>query len=169
MDPIDTSLLILRVVAGLTFLAHGVNHARNIEGTERWFAKVGFSKAPLQARLSALVEVGAGALLVIGLLTSLAAAALVATMTVAALAVHRFNGFFVFRPGEGWEYVHVLGWVGFVVAWLGAGRYSLDRAVGIDWGTDVGMLLGVGGIAAGVGQLLVFWRKPSDSKGAGGE
>jgi putative oxidoreductase len=169
MDPIDTSLLILRVVAGLTFLAHGVNHARNIEGTTRWFAKVGFRRAPIQARMSVLVEVGAGVLLVVGLLTNLAAVALVATMTVAALAVHRFNGFFVFRPGEGWEYVHVLGWVGFVIAWLGGGAYSLDNVLGIEWGTDVGLLLAIGGVLIGVGQLVAFWRKPSDTKSAGGE
>jgi len=169
MNPFDTSLLILRVVAGLTFIAHGVNHARNIEGTTRWFAKVGFRSAPIQARMSILVEVGAGALLVAGFLTSLAAAALVATMTVAALAVHRFNGFFVFRPGEGWEYVHVLGWVGFVIAWLGAGSYSLDNVLGLDWGTGLGLLFGVGGAAMGVVQLLAFWRKASDPKRPGGE
>jgi putative oxidoreductase len=169
MNPLDTSLLILRIVAGLTFAAHGVNHARNIPGTTKWFDKVGFRSAPIQARLSALVEVGAGALLVVGLLTSLAAAALVATMTVAALAVHRFNGFFVFRPGEGWEYVHVLGWVGFVIAWIGAGAYSLDNAFGIEWGTGVGLLMATGGVLIGVVQLLVFWQKPSDAKRAGGE
>jgi putative oxidoreductase len=153
----------------LTFLAHGINHARNIEGTTRWFAKVGFRSAPTQARMSVLVEIGAGLLLVVGLLTSLAAVALVATMTVAALAVHRFNGFFVFRPGEGWEYVHVLGWVGFVVGWLGAGAYSLDNLLGIEWGTNVGLLLAAGGALIGVLQLLVFWRRPSDAKSADGE
>jgi putative oxidoreductase len=169
MDPIDTSLLILRVVAGLTFLAHGVNHARNVEGTTRWFAKVGFRSAPIQARMSVLVEIGAGLLLVVGLITSLAAAALVATMTVAALAVHRFNGFFVFRPGEGWEYVHVLGWVGFVIAWLGGGDYSLDHVLDVGWGTDLGLLLAIGGALMGVVQLMAFWRQPSDSERAGGE
>ena len=169
MNPLDTSLLLLRIVAGMTFVAHGVNHARNIPGTTRWFAKVGFRSASIQARLSVLVEVGAGALLVVGLMTSLAAAALVATMTVAALAVHRFNGFFVFRPGEGWEYVHVLGWVGFVIAWLGAGSYSLDNALGLEWGTGWGLMFAIGGGLIGFGQLLAFWRKPSDSKSAGGE
>lgn len=161
MNPLDTSLLILRVVAGLTFLAHGVNHARNIEGTGRWFAKVGFRSAPIQARMSVLVEVGAGVLLVVGLLTQLAAAGLVATMVVAGLAIHRFNGFFVFRPGEGFEYVNVLGWVGFVLAWLGAGEYSLDQLIGLGWPGTIGLLFGVGGIVAGIGQLLVFWRKPA--------
>ena len=84
MDPIDGGLLLLRIVVGLTIIAHGVNHARNLEGTARWFARVGFRMAPLQARMSAVTEIGAGALLVAGFLTPLAAAAIIATMTVAA-------------------------------------------------------------------------------------
>lgn len=161
MNPLDASLFILRLVAGLTFLAHGINHARNLEGTARWFAKIGFKAAPLQARLSTVVEIGAGVLLVIGLLTPLAAAALVATMVVAGMSVHRFNGFFVFRPGEGVEYVNVLGWVGFVIAWLGAGQYSLDHVIGLTWDPWIGLACGVGGILAGLGQLALFWRKPA--------
>jgi putative oxidoreductase len=160
MEPVDGALLALRVVAGLTFFAHGVNHARHLEGTTRWFAKVGFRAAPLQARASVAVELGAGLLLAAGLLTQLAAMALVATMVVAALAVHRFNGFFVFRPGEGWEYVHVLGWVGYVIAWLGPGRYSVDSAIGFTALNDYGWIIGLAGIAAGIGQLVLFWRRP---------
>ncbi|HKX75139.1 MAG TPA: DoxX family protein [Acidimicrobiia bacterium] len=164
MNPVDLALLVLRVVAGATFIAHGVNHGRNPEGTASWFAKVGFKAAALQARMSIGVEVGAGALLVVGLLTPLAAAALVATMVVAGLAIHRFNGFFVFRPGEGWEYVHVLGWVGFVIAWLGPGRYSLDQAVGLTVSTEVGLLVALGGVAAGLAQLVLFWRRPQPNE-----
>jgi putative oxidoreductase len=160
MNPLDLVLLILRVVSGLTFLAHGVNHARNLEGAANWFAKAGFRAAPIQARLSAVVEIGAGALMAVGLLTQLAAMGLVATMTIAALAVHRFNGFFVFRPGEGWEYVHVLGWVGFVIVALGPGGYSLDAALGLGWGPGVGFALGGAGILAGILHLLFFWRRP---------
>jgi putative oxidoreductase len=161
VSPLDASLLILRVVAGVTFLAHGINHARSLEGTTRWFAKVGFQSAPLQARLSVLVEIGAGTLLVVGLATPLAAAALVATMVVAGLAVHRFNGFFVFRPGEGFEYVHLLGWVAFVLAWLGAGQYSLDDMLGLTWDPLWGLAAAVGGAVAGLIQLALFWRRPA--------
>ena len=46
MSPIDGGLLVLRIVVGLTIIAHGVNHARTLEGTARWFAKVGFRAAP---------------------------------------------------------------------------------------------------------------------------
>jgi hypothetical protein len=63
----------------------------------------------------------------------------------------------------------VLGWVGFVIGWLGAGAYSLDKLLGIEWGTNVGLLLAASGALIGVVQLLVFWRRPSDAKSAGGE
>lgn len=161
MNPIDSGLLLLRIVVGLTIIAHGVNHARNLEGTARWFAKVGFRAAPMQARMSAVTELGSGLLLTLGLLTPLAAAAIVATMTVAAGAIHRFNGFFVFRKGEGVEYVNVLAWVAFVIAWTGGGRYSLDSSLGIDFGTTWNLVIGLGGFAAGIGQLALFWRRPA--------
>jgi putative oxidoreductase len=163
MNPVDGGLLLLRVVVGLTIIAHGMNHARNLEGTARWFAKVGFKAAPMQARLSVVTELGAGLLLLLGLLTPLAAAAIVATMTVAAGSIHRFNGFFVFRKGEGVEYVNVLAWLAFVIGWTGGGAYSLDDALGIDFGDTGNLLIGLGGFAAGIGQLVLFWRKPAQA------
>jgi putative oxidoreductase len=163
MTPIDGAMLVLRIVVGLSFFAHGVRHARTLEGTARWFERVGFKMAPLQARLSAFSELAAGAGLVVGLLTPLAAAVVVATMVTAAGSVHRFNGFFTFNKGEGWEYVNVLGTAAFVVAWLGAGSISLDQLLSIDWSGTVGLLIGVGGIIAGLAQLALFWRKPASS------
>lgn len=160
VNPIDGGLLLLRIVVGLTVIAHGVNHARSLEGTARWFARVGFRNAPLQARLSALTEIGAGSLLAIGLLTPLSAAAIIATMTVAAGSIHRFNGFFIFRKGEGWEYVNVLAWASFVLAWTGGGAYAVDRLLGFDLSDGWNLLTGLGGFAAGVGMLVLFWRKP---------
>ena len=156
-------MLLLRVVVGLSFFAHGVRHARTQEGTARWFERVGFKMAPLQARLAAFGELAAGAGLVVGLLTPIAAAAVVATMVTAAGSVHRFNGFFTFNKGEGWEYVNVLGTAALVVAWLGPGEFSLDHLVGIDWAGIVGVLIGIGGIVAGLVQLALFWRKPATS------
>ncbi|HSL25039.1 MAG TPA: DoxX family protein [Acidimicrobiia bacterium] len=161
MNPIDGGLLILRILVGLTIIAHGVNHGRNLEGTANWFARVGFRAAPMQARMSTVTELAAGTLLVLGLLTPFAAAAVIATMTVAAGSIHRFNGFFIFRKGEGWEYVNVLAWVSFVIAWTGGGEYSLDQVIGFDLGSTWNLLIGLGGFLAGIGQLMLFWRKPS--------
>jgi putative oxidoreductase len=160
MNPIDCGLLVLRIVVGMTIIAHGVNHARTLEGTSRWFARVGFKSAPMQARMSVATELGAGALLIVGFLTPLAAAAITATMVVAAGSIHRFNGFFVFRKGEGWEYVNLMAWVAFFIAWTGGGAYSIDNAYNISFGDTWNLLIGIGGFVAGVGQLIIFWRKP---------
>jgi putative oxidoreductase len=67
-------------------------------------------RSPLaQAWLASLTEIGGGALLVLGLLTPFGGAAVLGTMFVAWAINHRGNGFFIFRPGEGWEYVMTLG------------------------------------------------------------
>ena len=140
-----------------------MRHARTLAGTAQWFERVGFKMAPLQARLAAFSELAAGTGLVVGLLTPIAAAVVVATMVTAAGSVHRFNGFFTFNKGEGWEYVNVLGTAALVVAWLGAGSISLDHLLSIDWGETIGLLIGVGGIVAGLAQLALFWRKPAST------
>ena len=122
MTGIDVALLMLRLWAGIVIIAHGVNHARTLEGTARWFEKVGFRSPDLNARLSAGNEVAIGLALIAGLLTSAAAAGLAATMLVAFWSIHRFAGFFVFhRPDEGYEYVATLTVAMFVLGLLGPG------------------------------------------------
>ena len=164
MDQIDTAMLVLRVWMGIVMLAHGINHARTQEGTARWFEKVGFRSPELNARLSAGNEIAIGLALIAGLLTTIAAAGLVATMLVAFWAIHRFSGFFVFRrPDEGYEYVATMAVASLVLAILGPGAVSIDDVIGI--ADDLNGALGAGiiglGLLAGAGQLAVFWRKPA--------
>jgi putative oxidoreductase len=164
MDQIDTAMLVLRVWMGIVMLAHGINHARTQEGTARWFERLGFKSPELNARLSAGNEIAIGLALIAGLLTTVAAAGLVATMLVAFWAIHRFAGFFVFhRPDEGYEYVATLAVTALVLAILGPGAASIDAAIGI--ADDLDGAVGAGiiglGLLAGAGQLAVFWRKPA--------
>jgi len=56
----------------------------------------------LHAWTASLTEIGAGALLVLGLSTG-RRGRVVGVMLVAWITNHRTNGFFIFRPGEGWE------------------------------------------------------------------
>lgn len=153
-------LLLVRVVVGLVMLLHGLNHWRGggrIEGTARWFTGLGLRQGVLQAWASVVTEVGAGALLVLGLLTPLACAAVISVMLVAGLLAHRPNGFFVFK--DGYEYVLTLAVVALALAVLGPGRWSLDHAAGIDvtgW-TGGASALGVAVVATG-GLLGTFWR-----------
>jgi putative oxidoreductase len=54
-------------------------------------------------------------------------------MLVAWVTKHMRNGFFIFRPGEGYEYVMTLTVAGLCLAAraTGGGRLSFDHAVGI--------------------------------------
>jgi putative oxidoreductase len=164
MEPIDLALTVLRLWLGVVMLAHGFNHARSLEGTASWFASKGFRQPALNARASAFGELAIGAGLVAGLLTSAAAAGLIATMTVAFGSIHRFAGFFVFkRPDEGWEYVATLAVAAFTLAVAGPGPYSLDAALEIDTALSgwTGLVIALAGVAAGVVQLAAFWRRPA--------
>lgn len=163
MDSFDVAVLILRLWLGAVMVAHGVNHARSLDGTAGWFASKGFRHARLNAALSAAGEIAVGLALVVGLLTAPAAAGLIATMTVAFGSIHRFAGFFVFhRPDEGWEYVATLAVAALAAATLGPGAVSVDAAIGIDgllsgW---AGIAIAGGGVIIGAAQLAVFWRRP---------
>ncbi len=165
-NAINLVLLGLRLSAAAVMLAHGINHifgGGKIAGTGRWFESLGMKPGRLHAWLASLTEVGAGALLVLGLLTPLAAAAIIGVMLVALITNHRGNGFFIFRPGEGWEYVMTLIVVGFVIATIGPGNWSIDHAISLDehyigvWGLLIGLIAGAGGAAL---LLAVFWRPP---------
>lgn len=130
-DAAGLALLVFRVVVGIVFLAHGYNHIwgpRGIAGTARWFDALGMRPGPFHAWTASVAELVAGGLLVIGLMTPVAAATVVGVMTVAWVTNHRANGFFIFRPGEGYEYVMTLTASGILLAGLGAGSFSLDGA-----------------------------------------
>jgi putative oxidoreductase len=163
-DAIDLGLLVLRCGVGAVMLAHGINHiigGGRIPGVASWFASLGMRRPVLQAWLASLTEVGAGVLLVLGLLTPFGGAGVVGTMAVAWLINHRGNGFFIFRPGEGWEYVMMLLICGVTLGAVGPGAWSLDRAVGIDDDLVGWPGLLIAGAAGGGGALLLlaaFWR-----------
>jgi len=161
-------LLLVRVVVGITMIAHGYNHWRGggkIAGTARWFSGLGLRYGVLQAWMSVVTEIGAGFLLIIGLFTPLACAAVISVMLIAGLLAHRPNGFFVFR--DGYEYVLVLSVTSLALATFGPGRVSVDHAAGLEitgWAGG-GVALGVA-VAAVAGMLATFWR-PAPAEAAG--
>lgn len=160
-ESVDWAMAVLRGVAGVIMLAHGIKHARGRLKTSNWFGIIGFRMPSLQWFASTATEIGVGAMLIVGFGTSLAAAGLVAVMVVAFWTVHRAAGFWITaRPDEGWEYVLVLGSVGLALAIAGPGALSLDAAVGLEEVLDgwVGAAIVGGGIAAAAVQMAVFFR-----------
>lgn len=163
VEAVDLALFALRVGVGITLAAHGWNKIRGgLDGTGRWFESMGMRPGWLHARLAAFTEVGAGVALALGLFTPLAGAAFVGLMLVAGIVAHKDNGFFVFRPGQGWEYTFVLGLIGAAFGALGPGKLSLDHALGIDWAGWGGLAVSAGlGLLAGTVLLVATWRKPA--------
>jgi putative oxidoreductase len=159
-NPPVVALLLVRVIVGITMMMHGYNHWRGggrIAGTARWFRGLGLKHGVLQAWMSVVTELGAGFLLIVGLLTPLACAAVISVMLIAGLLAHRPNGFFVFK--DGYEYVLVLSVVSLALAVLGPGRFSLDNAAGSEitgWaGGGIALCVAV---VATAGMLATFWR-----------
>jgi putative oxidoreductase len=164
---IDIASAVLRAAVGGIMLAHGRNHLAGpggVTGTARWFGGVGLRPPLAQAWASGLIELAAGTGLILGLLTPLGATAIIGICVVAGVAVHRPNGFFVFK--DGYEYVLALALMCVALAAIGPGRWSVDYALGI---SVAGGWLALGVLAAGVGgaaaMLAVCWRPaaPADA------
>lgn len=164
---LNSVLLVARVGLGLMILAHGyakVFRGGKIAGTAGWFESIGMKPGKLNAIMAAGTEIGVGVLLIVGFATPLAAAGLVALMTVAIVTVHRKNGFFVYNPGQGIEYCLMLALYAVLVGTCGPGDYSLDSSVGISYfdgepgrAVVTVLVLGVGGALL---QLLAIYRPP---------
>lgn len=170
-DAVSAGLLIIRVVVGVMFVAHGVKHLLGREKTTAWFSWLGFRAPGFQWFASTATEIGAGILLVLGLLTGAAAAGIIGVMAVAFWTVHREAGFFItafMKDGidvEGYEYVAVLAFAALGIAVTGAGEFSLDARITLGDSTISALLdgwagagLALIGVAGALALLAAFWR-----------
>ena len=134
----DVSLTILRLVLGVVFFAHGAQKMLGWFGGFGFHGTIGFfGQLGMPAPVAALViftEFFGGLGLIVGLLTRIAALGIGVEMIGAIFMVHLPNGFFMNwmgnQKGEGFEY-HLLA-IAIAAALLlrGAGKYSVDGAVG---------------------------------------
>ena len=163
-DALNLGLLVFRIAVAIVFLAHGIRHifgGGKIAGTAGWFESLGMRPGIVHAWFASITEIAAGVLLILGLLTPLAAAGVTGTMAVAWITNHLKNGFFIFRPGEGYEYVLVLIAAAACIGAIGGGQVSLDNAFGIadDLDGPIGAAIAVLGGGAGAAlTLALFWR-----------
>jgi len=120
------ALLLLRLVLGATLIAHGIQKftVTTIAGVEEMFVGLGIPAAAIAAPAVASIEVVAGALLVVGLATRIAAVAGAAVALGALFTVHGSSGFFA--GDGGYEFVLLLAVVGVALALTGPGAYSVD-------------------------------------------
>ncbi len=131
---VDVGLLVLRLVLGIIFVAHGAQKlfgsfgGPGLKGTAGFHEQLGIKPPLAMAVLAGLAEFVGGILVAVGFLTPLAAAALIVTMVVAALTVHLRNGFFA--QSGGYEFNLALAGMALALLLAGAGAISLDGALG---------------------------------------
>lgn len=125
----DFALLLLRIITGAVFVARGYRawFQTGMAQTARDLAQAGVPQPTLSAYLAGSAELIGGALLIIGLLTTLVATALALLVVAAGYFVHLSHGFFVETGGI--EYPAVLAAALFIVVVFGSGRASLDKAL----------------------------------------
>lgn len=130
----DFSWPMIRIAAGLFLIPHGAQKlfgwfgGSGLDATITGFGKMGFEPGWLTAPLVAGVEFFGGILIAIGLFTRPAALAAAIMLLVAAMAVHLPNGFFWGKGG--YEYPLLWAVLCAAIAIRGAGRFSVDSAVG---------------------------------------
>jgi putative oxidoreductase len=158
---VNKALLLVRVLIGALFVGHG---GQKLFG---WFGgqgiapfvesmnKMGAQPAQFWAYFAATGEVVAGVLLVLGLLTPVAAAVLLAEMAVAVFEVHWPKG--LWSQQGGFEYPLVLGVVAFALGLTGPGVYSLDNRLPLALPKPWTFLVAA---AVGLAVVLLFVIRP---------
>ncbi len=126
----DLGLLVMRVVLGGVFVAHGAQKLFGVlggpgpDGFAQYLQQKGFEQTTVLSWVTGVTELGGGVLLILGLFTPLAAAGVLGVM-VNAVALKLGNGFFA--SSDGVEYEIVLGALAFGLLFTGPGRAAVDK------------------------------------------
>src|SRR5436305_14228986 len=122
---VDVSLLVVRVVAGVIFAAHG---AQKLFGA---FGGPGLEKTvEMMGPIGYLVTIGeffGGLGLIVGFLSRFSAASIIVIMLGAIAMVHAKNGFFIEGQKVGYEYnIALIGLLATIFI-AGTGRHTIGR------------------------------------------
>lgn len=152
-------LLVLRVGLGAVLIAHGLQKlfgwwgGSGVTGFKNSLSDVGYQHADILAYVGAGGEIVAGVLLVLGLLTPLAAAGALAFLINGLLAMvsARPHSHFTYFLPDGNEYQISLVVMAVAVILSGPGRYGLDAGRGWAQRPFIGSFVALlAGIAAGI-------------------
>jgi putative oxidoreductase len=128
---VGLGLLLIRLVVGISFIGHGAQKlfgwfgGYGVKGTGGWLESIGIKPGAQMAFLAGMSELLGGLLLVLGLLTPLAALLIAGTMLMAITKVHGPNGYW--STNNGYEYNLSLIAVVIGIALMGPGQYALDN------------------------------------------
>lgn len=114
--------IILRLVVGVVYMAHGWRKFKNYQGTVQWFNTVGFKPGKLWGTLVMLAELGGGAMIFLGFFSQVFAGILLIIMLGALFAnVRQKQPFFKVIELD----LILIAALSLVIT-LGSGAYSLD-------------------------------------------
>jgi len=132
---LSLGLLLLRVVAGLTIAAHGLQKlvpwagSSGFAGMKQGLQRQGFKPAIFWAGLAVLGELGGGLSLALGFLTPLGTAGILGAMAIAVFKSHWKSGFWAQKHDYEYALLHLV--VALTLGLTGPGAYSLDALFGI--------------------------------------
>jgi putative oxidoreductase len=129
--------LVLRIAVGLVFMQHGWVKFQNVNGVATFFGSLHIPLPVLMAWVVTTVELLGGLCLILGLLTRLLASLQAFDMAVAILVARIPSGGFIPVQGKGGFELEMLLFAGaLALAFLGAGRLSLDQRLGLNGDED---------------------------------
>jgi putative oxidoreductase len=147
---IDVGLLVLRIAIGATLLQAGVRKFLDFDNTALMFDQSGWRLAKFATFMIALVETAGGALLILGLLTPLAACAVIAAM-LDAWAVNVSSTSLWEQP---FNHPFALALGSVTILFAGAGGLSLDARL---WRSGWAAPLTVGLLLLAILVAVVTW------------
>jgi putative oxidoreductase len=152
----NVGLMILRVVVGALFVGHGTQKlfgwfgGRGLDGAAGFMQSLRYRNGRVAAALAGSTETLSGLLLILGLLTPLAAAGIIGVMVNAIATVHLRNG--LWNEDRGMELPLVYSTVAAALGFTGPGALSLDRLFELDL---AGPTYGLGAIVVGLAAALI--------------
>jgi putative oxidoreductase len=161
MTALDIGLLVLRVTVGGIYVLHGLRklgwgNPDGYAGFHASIARRGYRPPRLWAPAAVVAEIGGGILAILGLLTPVASALLLA-QSVTIVALVRGRGFWVEAMGV--EYPLMLGAGAVAIALAGPGGMSMDALLGVDVDPLLAVALAAVGVAGSVVGLVT--RRPA--------
>jgi len=130
---LDWGILVLRLGAGIMFVAHGLQMVYGffggpgINGFSKMLSGLGFAPAIFWSYVASYTVLIGGVFLILGVLTRISAALLLIFILTAAVKVHLDKGFFL--ANGGFEYTFVIAVACLALILLGAGKYNIFRAM----------------------------------------
>ena len=123
-------LLIARITMGILFIVPAIRQITSYQGTVKYFASLGFPSPEVVVVIAVIIEIVAGAMLIVGWKTRWAAWALIVYVLIATAFAHRF---WQFPEAQQFNQLNhflknlaIIGGLLYIIS-FGPGRLSVDR------------------------------------------